>query len=271
MSMRETSVAGAFYPAECREIERYIAHFNRLLDEADFKETSIPILPRAIIVPHAGYVYSGFTANAAYRAVAAKRAGIKRVVVIGPSHRVYINGASIALYGRYDSPCGTMAMDLPFSNALKEHFSFLHFAPEAHREHSTEVQVPFLQHYFPDAELVEIVYGDLDGRTLSGLIDRVFEEKETLVVISTDLSHFHTKQEAENLDSYCVRGMTDLDLSELEIGCEACGMIGVRAVIESANSAGLKSQVLDYRTSADASGDERSVVGYVSCMIGENR
>lgn len=268
MRIREMSVAGSFYPSTCTEIERYIAHFNTQLDGTDFRSESIALLPRAIIVPHAGYVYSGFTANAAYRSVAEKRGDIRRIVVIGPSHRVYIQGASIAHYDRYASPCGEMKMDLSLSKALDAEFGFLHFSPEAHMEHSTEVQIPFIQHYFGSAELVEIVYGDLDDRALSGLIDRVLEEQETLVVISTDLSHFHTKREAELLDGLCIRGMTDLDLSELEIGCEACGMIGVRGVITSANRSGFKSQVLDYRTSADATGDDRSVVGYVSCLIG---
>ena len=112
MSIRESAVAGSFYPASCSEIERYIAHFNTVLDENDFKSEAVEIAPSAIIVPHAGYIYSGFTANVAYRSAAQKRAGIKRVVVIGPSHRVYIDGASVALYDRYDSPCGEMKIDL---------------------------------------------------------------------------------------------------------------------------------------------------------------
>lgn len=268
MSIRENAVAGTFYPATCSEIEKYITRFNSVLDDNAFKSEAINITPRAIIVPHAGYVYSGFTANAAYRSAAEKRDDIKRIVVIGPSHRVYINGASIALYSQYDSPCGDMKIDLALSNRLNDRFDFLHFAPEAHSEHSTEVQVPFIQHYFPRAEMVEIVYGDLDPQLLSELIDVVLEERETLVVISTDLSHFYTEQEAKGLDSLCIQGMADLQIAELESGCEACGMIGVKAVIASANRAALQSQVLDYRTSADVTGDKQSVVGYVSCLIG---
>lgn len=268
MSRRENAVAGSFYPAECSEIERYITHFNTVLDKNDFNIESVEIVPKAVIVPHAGYIYSGFTANVAYRCAVQKRGKVKRVVVIGPSHRVYINGASIALYDRYASPCGEMQIDLAYSNGLKERFGFLHFDPQAHHEHSTEVQVPFVQHYFPDAELVEIVYGELDSGELSLLIDKVLEESDTLVVISTDLSHFYTKQVAKGLDMHCIEGMADLDISELESGCEACGMIGVKAVITAAKRTGFKSRVLDYRTSADVTDDEQSVVGYVSCLIG---
>lgn len=128
--------------------------------------------------------------------------------------------------------------------------------------------MPFVGHYFPGAEVVEIVYGDQDYRMLSQLIDRVLEDEENLVVISTDLSHFHTQLQAKGLDTLCIQGMADLKITELETGCEACGMIGVKAVIASAKRAGLQSQVLDYRTSADVTGDKESVVGYVSCLVG---
>jgi AmmeMemoRadiSam system protein B len=268
MSIRENAVAGTFYPATCSEIKKYITRFNTVLDENAFTSEALGVTPHAVIVPHAGYVYSGFTANAAYRSAADKRDNIKRVVIIGPSHRVYIKGASIALYSQYDSPCSTMKIDLDLSNRLREEFDFIHFDPEAHHEHSTEVQVPFVQHYFPHAEVVEIVYGDLDPGWLSLLIDSVLVDMETLVVISTDLSHFHTQQVAKGLDTLCIQGMADLNVAELESGCEACGMIGVKAVIASANKLALKSQVLDYRTSADVTGDKASVVGYVSCLIG---
>ena len=265
MSTRENAVAGTFYPASCSDIESYITRFNAALDESNLK---VEVVPSAIIVPHAGYVYSGFTANAAYRAVAEKRDDVKRIVVIGPSHRIYIDGASIALYGHYDSPCGEMKIDLGLSSELNDAFDFLHFAPDAHNEHSTEVQIPFIKHYFPDVEIVEIVYGELDYKLLSDLINKVLDNTGTLVVISTDLSHFHTEQVANGLDTLCIQAMADLSVNELRTGCEACGMIGVKAVISSANQRGLQSQVLDYRTSADVTGDKQSVVGYVSCLIG---
>ena len=268
MSSRATAVAGQFYPASCEEIESYISRFNTVLDDNDYNSDDASVTPKAIIVPHAGYVYSGFTANVAFKTAAEKRENVKRVVVIGPSHRVYIGGASIALFSSYDAPCGSLSMDLAGSNVLNERFDFLHFQPDAHHEHSTEVQMPLVQHYFPEAEVVEIVYGDLDYRELSLLIDTLLSEEETLVVISTDLSHFHTQQEANTLDSLCVQALAELDIASLEQGCEACGMIGVKAVIASAKRATLQSQVLDYRTSGDITGDKESVVGYVSALIG---
>ena len=268
MSSRMAAVAGQFYPQTCSEIVQYLERFNNVLDDNNYNSSSVKVAAKAIIVPHAGYIYSGFTANVVFRTAAEKREITKRVVVIGPSHRVYIAGASIALFSSYDSPCGSLRMDLAGSNVLNERFDFLHFQPDAHHEHSTEVQMPFVQHYFPEAEVVEIVYGDLDYRELSQLIDTLLSEEETLVVISTDLSHFHSQQEAKGLDSLCIEGVAHLDIAELERGCEACGMIGVKAVIASANKAGLRSQVLDYRSSADVTGDKESVVGYLSAVIG---
>jgi len=143
MSSRTTAVAGQFYPASCQEIEQYIERFNNVLKDNNYNENAVSIIPRAIIVPHAGYVYSGFTANVAFKTTAEKRGLVKRVVIIGPSHRVFVNGASIALFSDYASPCGDMKIDLTFSNTLNDRFDFLHFAPDAHHEHSTEVQVPF--------------------------------------------------------------------------------------------------------------------------------
>jgi len=268
MSSRAAAVAGQFYPGSCREIKHYFERFTTVLDDNNYNSSDIALTPKAIIVPHAGYIYSGFTANVAFKTAAEKRLVTRRVVVIGPSHRVYIEGASIALYARYDSPCGDLVIAEKESHDLYNRFDFLHFQPDAHHEHSTEVQMPFVQHYFPEAEVIEIVYGDVDYRALSLLIDTLLAEEETLVVISTDLSHFHTKAEAKELDTRCIEGLADLNIAELERGCEACGLIGVKAVIASANKTALKSLVLDYRTSADVTGDEKSVVGYVSSLIG---
>lgn len=107
MSSRQKAVAGMFYPESCKEIERNIDQFNQALDDADCTPPT-DFVPRALIAPHAGYVYSGFTANIAYRTAALNTTGIKRVIIIGPSHKVFISGASIALYERYDSPCGEL-------------------------------------------------------------------------------------------------------------------------------------------------------------------
>ncbi len=260
MSSRNTSVAGTFYPAQGSEINRYIDTFNGALEGERVK-----VKARAVISPHAGYVYSGFSANAAYSLIDENK--IKRVIVIGPSHRVYLQGASVALYDSYASPCADLKIDKEYSEALIRHNEALHFEPAAHSEHSTETQVPFIEHYFGQVSLVEIVYGDIDYRLLVPVIEEALRDEESFVAISTDLSHFYTLDEANRLDSICLNAVENMDLDALSSGCEACGMIGVKAVIQASKNLGLQTKLIDYRTSYDASSDASSVVGYMSALI----
>ena len=260
MKNREMSVAGTFYPAQCREINKYIDTFSKAV-----RLDTAKVLARAIISPHAGYVYSGFTANAAYGLIDVHK--IKRVIIIGPSHRVYINGASIALYENYQTPCAELKMDMEYSKKLIEKYEVLSFDPAAHAEHSTETQVPFIEHYFNDVSLVEIVYGNLDSQNLVPIIEDALMDEENFVVISTDLSHFYTLDEAKKLDNICLKAIEQMDMKGLDKGCEACGMIGVKAVLQASKNQGLTTHLVDYRTSYDASSDDSRVVGYMSALI----
>lgn len=259
MSTRNAFVAGMFYPDSCEEINHYLAHFN-----ATIKEPLPDVTPRALIVPHAGYIYSGYTANLAY--ICASKHAYERIVVIGPSHRVFIEGASIALYETYETPCGSLSIDLDFSWLLRETFSFLSHSPEAHAEHSTETQMPFIQHYFPNTNVVEIVYGNVDTKTLSSLVEMLLETPKTLVVISTDLSHFYTQEEALSLDTLCINAIKSLSLESFGTS-EACGMTGVQAMVMCAKKHALKAHLLDYRTSFERSRDASRVVGYTSFLF----
>lgn len=261
MQIRQSAVAGTFYPSDCTEIQHYIAHFTETMPNTTCHDT-----PQALIVPHAGYIYSGFTANMAYHLAASKRDDINRVVVIGPSHRIYLEGASIALYDAFQTPCGTITIDLDFSLELKKRFEFIQFVPEAHSEHSTEVQMPFIQHYFPQASVIELVYGKISSEKLSSLIDVLLNEEGTLVVISTDLSHFFTQREAMMLDNVCIKAIDALNLNTLD-ECEACGIIGVKALVQSALTNNLQPHFLDYRTSYERSHDASNVVGYTAFAL----
>ena len=260
---RKATVAGMFYPDICSEIKHMLDHFTKAMPTM-----TLDVVPRALIVPHAGYIYSGYTANLAYHYTASKRTDIERVVVIGPSHRIYVAGASIALFETYQTPCGELEIDLEWSYALKRKFAFLDFHPMAHEEHSTEVQMPFIREYFKHAKVVEIVYGDISHDELSTLIDEVLSDAKTLVVISTDLSHFYTEEEANKLDQTCIDAITHLSLADLSHGCEACGITGVKALVQSAPTLALKPYFLDYRTSYARSKDASRVVGYTSFVLG---
>ena len=261
---RTMSVAGAFYSASCGEIETMIAQFNSILDKAIEDQNYFTLKPRAIISPHAGYVYSGFTANVAHRVLGNTEA--KRVVVIGPSHRVYLPGVSGSFFDSFETPCGDLPIDVVYLENLAKQFDIA-FVPEAHQEHSTEVQMPFIKHYLPDASVCELVYGDVDPRSIAAICEEVLQDPQNVVVISTDLSHYYPLSKAKELDMHCLKAVHDLDISELHRGCEACGKIGVEAIVLAARSLGLTPRILDYRTSADASGDESAVVGYMSAAF----
>ena len=254
--------SGAFYPGSCAEIEKMIEHWNGILDKALTDKSVLTEKPRAIIAPHAGYIYSGFTANIAHRILANSHP--KRVVVIGPSHHVYFEGISGSMMDEYQSPCGSVPIDKVYLEELAQEFP-LTFVPEAHnKEHSTETQVPFIQHYEPRAKLVELIYGKIDYTQLVPLIEKVLSDPENVVVISSDLSHFYTLDQAKQLDNICLAGVAEEDINLLDKGCEACGIIGIKAIVAVAKKEGWKTQLLDYRTSADASGDTERVVGYMS-------
>ncbi|WP_044415919.1 AmmeMemoRadiSam system protein B [Halarcobacter anaerophilus] len=265
MSQREMSVAGTFYPDSKSEIKRYISHFNKSFSVKD--ENRNKIKPRAIICPHAGYIYSGFTSNLAFNLSSNK--DIKRVIVFGPSHRVYIKGASIALFDTYKTPLGDLKIDLEYSKKLKEKYGFLDFNESLHKEHSTETQAPFIKNYFKEAKIIEIVYGELDFNELSKLTDELLLDKENFIVISTDLSHFYSLNEAKKLDNICLNAIASKNLELFDKGCEACGKIGVKAIIKSAIKYNFDTELLYYCTSYDKTKDDSSVVGYASALIGE--
>jgi len=264
-AVRKASVQGLFYPKECAKVKTYIREFNHTFDAMNIPHKIKSIIPRAVIVPHAGYIYSGFTANFAYRFL--KQSKVKRIIVIGPSHRHHFKGISGSYYETYETPCAQLKIDSAYLFALAKQFD-IGFEPKAHKkEHSTEVQFPFIQHYFPKTKVIELIYGDVSAKILANLITALLENKDNAVVISSDLSHFHNLQEANALDRNCLKAVEKLDLTELEKGCKACGLIGIKAVILAAKHLGLSSKLLDYRTSADTSKDSNSVVGYMSAMF----
>ena len=258
--MREMSVAGSFYPNDKHEIIRYINLFN----DKYAKELSLPtIKTKVVVVPHAGYVYSGYTANIAYRLL--QKSGVKQYLVIGPSHRVGFNGISMCDDEKYATPFGEIESSQKMQDELAEHFALRRLIP--HEEHSTEVQFPFLKHYISDVKIVELIYGRVSSDEIKKVIDFVLEKEDWGVVISTDLSHFHNLEMANSLDILCAKAITNLDLEELGSGCEACGILGIEAIIKSAIKLNLHATVLDYKTSADVTEDNQRVVGYLSACF----
>jgi len=261
---RKLAVSGQFYPEGITELEEYINHFNDLL-KSNSVDMNKCINPRAIIVPHAGYIYSGFTANIAYRYIPKN---VKNIIVIGPSHKYRFEGASVAMYQEYPTPLGELPIDIIQSQQLINKYPFMNFTDHVHCEHSTETQFPFIKHYMPNANVVEVVYSNIDPLELSNMITWLLEDTDNFIVVSTDLSHFHTYEEALSKDSICLNAIQKNSIASMDKGCEACGILGVKAILDVASNLKLKSTILDYRTSADTSNDKNSVVGYVSAVIG---
>ena len=258
MNTRTTAHAGTFYPAEASEVERYFKAFEAA------GNVDVPETPRALIVPHAGYVYSGFTAHLAFEQL--RHAKAKRAIVIGPSHRVAFHGMSVSLFDAFSTPLGAITIDRTYAEQLKEKYD-LAFEPAMHREHSTEVQMPFIKHYAPQLEVVEMVYGAFDPQRLGQIVSDLLKDEANIVVISTDLSHFYTEEEANRLDNVCLNAIDQKAPSLLHRGCEACGAIGVEGILIAANNDNLNVKLLDYRTSSWATKDKSNVVGYASAVF----
>lgn len=263
MSSRKLAVNGQFYPNSSEEIQKYITHFNNILEN-----NNITVKPKqdlkAIIVPHAGYVYSGFTANFAYRYIPDH---IENIIVIGPSHKFRFEGASVANYDSYPTPLGDLKINTHLTKKLLNSFDFLGFEDKIHCEHSTEVQFPFIKNYLENKSVLEIVYGKIDFNDLSKMIEQLMDDQDNFIIISTDLSHFYDLDTAKSLDNLCLGSIINKDLNIDKKGCEACGIVGVKAMLKTAEEFNLSIKLLDYRTSADTSKDKTSVVGYSSFLI----
>ena len=259
--------ADNLYPSDCVLVADTIHHFNQTLEETPEITWRIDMLVTyGIIVPHGEWKVSGFTANMAYRVLSGSP--VDTVVVIGPSHHVSFKGISITDDDSYETPLGDIMIDISLVQSIKNKFDVISY-PLAHSEHSTEVQMPFIHHYLPNAKVVELVYGFTTVESLEPIISYILENRRYAVVVSTDLSHFHTLEDANALDAMCIDAITQVNIDLLNDSCEACGSIGVESLLLAAQKENLEGVLLDYSTSADVSGDTLSVVGYLSALFQE--
>lgn len=263
-STRPAAVAGAFYPAEPEALARTV---DTLLEGA----TPAPEHgPRVFIVPHAGLVYSGPIAATAYAAIARRSPLPTRVVLLGPSHHVGFHGLALPEADAFETPLGVIPLDRPaMARALE--FPQVRTLPKAHaREHALEVQLPFLQRILPAFTLVPLVVGEATPPEVADVLEALWGGPETLILISSDLSHFHTWEEAKARDGRTTERITALDATELD-GDEACGCRPVNGLLEVARRKGLRARTLDVRNSGDTAGDRGRVVGYGAFAFSEAR
>src|SRR5262245_57309966 len=268
--VRKAAVAGSWYPgtapALAAAVDRYLAHTER-----DVAGDLV-----ALVAPHAGLMYSGPVAAHAYRLLRGRRFDL--AVLVGPSHFVGFDGVSVYPAGGFETPFGVLPIDEAFAGALLQTSPVVTEPPSAHaREHSLEMQLPFLQHLAPGLPIVPLVMGYQTSDTASALGDAlaaVLRGKRALVIACTDLSHYHDAKKAAELDAVVVDCVSRFDADGLQDALRvqpdhACGGGPTVALMRAAHALGARhAVVLNYADSGDVSGDKSAVVGYMAAALG---
>ena len=255
-AVRPAAVAGMFYPGAASvlatAVHAYLAEANGAAGRP----------PKALIVPHAGYVYSGPVAASAYRRLASVRDRIRRVVLLGPVHRVPIRGLALPAAGAFATPLGRVAIDAEAAAAALE-LPQVQVSEAAHAlEHSLEVQIPFLQTVLDNFAIVPFAVGDASAEEVAEAIELLWGGAETLVVVSSDLSHYHPYATAQKIDRGTAGAILALE-SALDHE-QACGATPINGFALCARHHGLEPELLDLRNSGDTAGDKSRVVGYAA-------
>lgn len=264
-SIRPTAVAGSFYPADAAQLSREIHSFLAAARPA----AQGGVLPKVLIAPHAGYVYSGPVAASAYALLREARGRIERVVLMGPSHRVAFRGIATSSAEYWATPLGNVPLDRA---AVARAMTLPMVGPldKAHAaEHSLEVHLPFLQTMLGDFQLVPLVAGETPRDVVAAVLDEVWGDDRTLIVISTDLSHYLDYDSCRTMDGATVAAMEHLDPSALG-SAQACGRVPVAGLLLTAKARGMTIQTLDVRNSGDTAGPKDRVVGYGAWALYES-
>lgn len=261
-SIRPPAVAGSFYPAAPGELRGIVEALLAQAARSDRPEAppSVRPVPKALVAPHAGYVYSGPVAASAFSTLTAAASSIRRVVLLGPAHRVAIAGLALPGDDAFATPLGTVPVDAAAVAAVAG-LPQVAVDRRAHApEHSLEVELPFLQLLLDDFQLLPLVVGEATADEVAEVLDRVWGGDETAIVISSDLSHYLPYETAREVD-----GETAREILRLEGSVDprrACGAYPLNGFLQAAKRRGLLPRQLDLRSSGDTAGDRRQVVGY---------
>lgn len=279
--VRESAVRGLFYPADKAALSTMIDVFLGQVDTAALENV------RGLVSPHAGYEFSGLTAAHAYKQLAGRK--VRMAIVMAPSHYAAFRGASIPDVDAYQTPLGTIALS-PKAKELARIRPLITNPPcRVNRplwwsrsskkapppgedtphtwEHSLEVQLPFLQKTLGDCTLIPIVFGKVDPEEVAAIL-KDFIDDETVLIASSDLSHYHPYEVANKMDRDCVKAICDLDTEAMKEQ-EACGASPILTLMHLAKRNGWKTRLLDYRNSGDTAGDKSGVVGYAAIAFYE--
>ena len=260
--VRPAAVSGAFYPDDTSVITTMI---DRLMAAAPAERDDTP--PVALIAPHAGYIYSGPVAATAYSRLAPWRDVIDRVVVVGPPHRVPVRGLALSSADAWDTPLGRVTIDRDACDVLLARAG-VYVDDRAHAaEHSIEVHVPFLQRVLGEGwQLVPVIAGGPEAEALADSLSPLWGADRTVVVVSTDLSHYHPQATARMIDRVTAEAIVAAQWEALDSD-QACGASGVRAALELTRRHGEHVRLLDLRNSGDTAGGTDRVVGYASFLV----
>lgn len=254
--VRQPAFAGSFYPnlGLREQVAAYLIKPNHGL------------LPKAIIVPHAGYVYSGAIAGSAYGYLLAQNFSIRKVVILGPSHRIPFAGLALSSAQAFATPLGQIELDHEGDEALLK-LNTVQMLDLAHEdEHSIEVQLPFLQVSLRDFAIVPIVVGFDSASAIANALEILWDETNTLIVVSSDLSHYLPYQKATQCDRKTATAIEQLNSAAIKED-DACGRLPILGLLEFARRKRLKPQLIDLRNSGDTAGDKSKVVGYGSFIF----
>ncbi|MCH9698607.1 MAG: AmmeMemoRadiSam system protein B [Gammaproteobacteria bacterium] len=252
--IREPAVSGLFYPADPEQLTLSINHF---LAGAITQDQT----PKALIVPHAGYRYSGAIAASAYHLLKPVSKRIRRIILVGPSHHVGFEGIAVPVAECFATPLGHVRLDKTTINEILD-LPFVQASDEAHQlEHSLEVQLPFLQTILEEFTVVPLLAGRSTPEQVASVLEQLWGGEETLIVISSDLSHYHDYASARHMDQRTSRAIEQLRPDKID-NDSACGQIPVNGLLTIAKKLGLSASTLDLRNSGDTGSSKDKVVGY---------
>ena len=262
--VRPAAVAGFFYPQDPGELRGAVRQYLTLAPQ-----THNLAPPKALIAPHAGYIYSGLTAAIAYTSFLPHRESITRVVLLGPAHRVYIKGLALSSATHFSTPLGLIEIDRTAVTALQSLPQVITSDPAHQQEHSLEVHLPFLQYLLGTFSLVPLVVGAAHPAEVAEVLELLWGGPETLIIISSDLSHYHDYNTARKIDAATTHAIEGKQLENIGSN-QACGCMPIRGLLQVARTRHLQVKTLDLRNSGDTAGTRDRVVGYGAYAFLEN-
>ncbi len=261
MTTRPSAVAGLFYADDPDRLR------TQVLDLLANVSASTKAMPKALIAPHAGYAYSGGVAAAAFATLRGGAQAITRVVLIGPAHYVYVRGIAAPTVDAFETPLGRVAVDLESLSTVAD-LQFVIRADGPHApEHALEVELPFLQTLLASFEVIPLVVGDAMPQEVAHVLRRLWGGPETLIVVSSDLSHYHDYEAAQRLDAATAAAIEHGDGASLGPN-HACGCLAVAGLLVEAGRRGFKARRLSLCNSGDTAGSRDRVVGDGAWMFG---